>query len=285
MKKQLKQIIETYPGATVRGNEILYKGVLYPLPLVRGNKKIGRGVWHASTLAGCGVWSCYDGDGVLQVERGTCPLTCAGCYGCAGCYLFNNVKWSLMRRTRFLRNNPALYFHCVKAQIIAQRVKLLRVHATGDFLPGEAAGYIDVFKTFPHLIGWTYTKHEITGDIRKLNALINFNIVDSNIRGCGFNFGKAAYILKVYDKLQRAGRTPYVCRCGVDKNQHCDKCNGCALNTNVLFLYHGADYDPETDPDYITLKELINAQPLPGLPAINAPETGAPLLQPLPVLK
>lgn len=281
MKKQLRQLIESMPGVKVAGNNVIVNDERYPLPLVRGNKKIGRGVWHASTLAGCRVWSCYDKDGNLHLERGTCACQCAGCYGCHGCYLFNGVIWALMQRTRFLRNEPAAYFHCVKAQIIAQHVKILRVHATGDFLQGEAAGWYDVFKYAPGLIGWTYTKLPIAGDIERLNNLNNFNIVDSVIHGCGrefkYNYGRATYVLEARKRLLKQGRRVYVCRCGVDNAQHCDRCNGCALNEIVLFLYHGPDYDPETDPDYITLKDIINAQPLPGVPEI-IPATTAPAL-------
>lgn len=261
MKKALKEMIEKNESLKVFGDYVRVNGGdLYPLPLVNGNEKIGKGVWHASTLPGNEVIT-FDHNGVTYSECGTCPLTCPGCYGLTGNFRYSNVKYFLMQRTRFLKNYPALYFYVAMYQIKAENIKYIRVHATGDFIPGEAAGWKTIFESMPYLKGWTYTKVNFNDEITALDSLDNFNIVKSIVPGCGFNFGHIDYILSVYDRLQSKGETPYICRCGIDKNQHCSNCTGCSRNKYVLFIEHSTDYKADKDSLYSTIKELIEAQP------------------------
>lgn len=262
MKKNLREMIENIDQVKVLGDVVTVAGdmALYPLPLVDGNEKIGKGVWHASTLPGDEIITLKNGD----QEKGTCPLKCAGCYGLSGFYTYDSTKKALMMRTRFLKRYPEIYFRIAEAQIIAENIKLIRVHATGDFIPGEAAGWTAIFKKHPDLIGWTYTKCSLKGEVKKLDMLHNFNIVKSIIPGCGFNFGHIDYIMKIYDKLVKAGKNVHVCRCGIDRNQHCNTCKGCAINEYVLFIEHGTSYNAEKDPLYDQIKELIENQDDPG---------------------
>ena len=266
MKKALKEMINDIKGCkAVAGFDMVeIDGVFYPLPLVDGNSKIGH-VWHASTLPTDKKYHIEYNNMVID-EKGTCPLECKGCYGTKGNYNYENVLFYIAMRTRLLRKYPEIYFQVCRAQITTENIKLIRLHATGDFIENEAAGWYKIFKDMPDLIGWTYTKCKKTGDIKRLNNLNNFNIVDSIIPGCGFNFGHIDYILNVYEKLKKAGKDVYICRCGIDKNQHCEKCGGCALNKYVLFIEHSTGYKAEKDPLYNTIKAIIEAQPLPPLP-------------------
>lgn len=274
MKKSLKEAIARETGLKVYGDWIMIDGDLYVLPLVDGNDKIGKGVWHASTLAGSEMVT-FEYNDVIYSEKGTCPMTCkneAGdiaCYGLTGCYNYSSTKFYLMKRTQLLRKYPEIYFKLARLQIIHENVKLLRLHATGDFIPGEAAGWHEIFKDMPGLKGWTYTKCRWTADIRKLDNLNNFNIVRSIIPGCGYNFGHIGYILKVYYKLKKAGEKVYICRCGIDKNQHCVNCAGCSENKYVLFIEHSTKYKAMLDSLYETIKAIIEAQPKPILNIIN----------------
>ena len=263
MKKALKNLIESRTGLKCFGDlvRIDADGELYPLPLVQGNAKIGASVWHASTLPTADIVAC-EHDNIKYEMRGTCPTTCAGCYGTKGNYNFNDIKYILMRRTALLRLYAEIYFFLALCQIKAENIIYIRVHATGDFIENEAAGWYKIFKAMPYLKGWTYTKCKIAGDIKRLNDLKNFNIVNSNIKGCGFNFGHIDYILKVYNKLVKKGITPYICRCGIDAGQHCSNCTGCSKNKYVLFIEHSTEYKAHKDPLYNTIKELIERQPL-----------------------
>lgn len=258
MKKSLKEKIEKIDGVKVIGNLIAIDGdmVLYPLPMVDGNEKIGKGVWHGSTLPGNEMITLKNGD----QEKGTCPIKCPGCYALSGNYCYDDIKAVLMQRTRLLRKYPEIYFKLVEAQIEAENIKLIRVHASGDFIPGEAMGWYRVFKNHPSVIGWTYTKVDIKGEVKKLDSLHNFNIVKSIIPGCGFNYGHIDYILKTYSKLKAKGESVYICRCGIDRNQHCKDCTGCALNKYVLFIEHGTSYKAVKDPLYNVIYDLIESQ-------------------------
>lgn len=259
MKKELKKSIESL-GLKTYGEAIMIDGTLYPLPLVEGNDKIGN-VWHASTLPTDKTFNIELGGENVSV-CGTCPTHCEGCYGTKGNYQrFPAIYQLLGLRTLFLKKYPDIYFKVAVFQIIAENIQLIRLHATGDFIRGEASGWYNIFKALPNVKGWTYTKCKFTKEIKALDSLDNFNIVKSIIKGCGFNFGHIDYLLKTYNRLTDEGKKPYICRCGIDKTQHCDNCKGCASNEYVLFIEHSTEYKAEKDPLYETIKAIIESQP------------------------
>ena len=111
------------------------------------------------------------------------------------------------------------------------------------------------------LVFWqTYTKsygHGFDNELNALNALENVNIVKSIVPGCGFNFGHCNYILDTYYKLISEGEKPFICRCGIDKNQHCNNCTKCSTCKYVLFIEHSTEYKAEKDPCFETIKKVI----------------------------
>lgn len=247
-------------GFKVYGSFVMIDDVLYPLPLVQGNDKLGRVVWHSSTAPTCETITATFNN-VTVSEPGTCPTSCRGCYGTKGHFQHDNVKYYLIMRTKLLRNYPDIYFQLVRIQIENENIQKLRIHAVGDFIPGEAAGFMAVLKDYPHVKAWTYTKVENSDEIKALDMLPNCNVVKSIIPGCGFNFGHVAYIAAVYYRLKRAGESVYICRCGIDPDQHCSDCNGCSSHKYVLFLEHSTGYNAKTDYGYKKIIDLINGQP------------------------
>lgn len=259
MKKEMKNAIEAL-GYKVYGNYVMVDEILYPLPLVFGNDKIGD-VHQSSTLPTSGEIVSRDKDGNETTEKGTCPMTCPGCYGTCGFYRFNSTKYILTMRTRLLRRHPKAYFELVKIQCKYENVHKLRIHVTGDFIEGEADGFRQVLAEFPGIISWTYTKNEGRDDIERLNEMPNCNVVKSVLpNGHGLNYGTVAHVASNYYYLKREGKSVYICRCGIDPNQHCDDCTGCTDHEYVLFLEHSTGYDPTTDYGYDKLVELINNQ-------------------------
>lgn len=260
-KADMKKAIESSFGVKFFGNLIRTKdGILYPLPLVQGNTKLGKKVWHASTLPTCENISATDADGNVLTEKGTCPMTCRGCYGTTNNYKYNSTKYWLIMRTRLLRKYPDLYFGLMEFQLFHEDIEKLRIHATGDFIKGEAKRYARVLKHFPNVKAWTYTKCPIEGDIKALDEMPNCNVVKSIISGCGFNYGHNAYIASVFYRLKRMNKSVYICRCGIDKEQHCSDCNGCSEHEYVLFIEHSTKYNPKKDYGYEKLKWLIEHQ-------------------------
>ena len=103
-------------------------------------------------------------------------------------------------------------------------------------------------------------------DVESWNAfddIENAHIVPSIVKGNGFNFGHCDYIIFLYEFLKEMGEDVYICRCGIDKEQHCVNCNSCMTRKYVLFLEHSTEYKPEKDPLYPVFCALVNSQPLP----------------------
>ena len=233
-------------------------GMINPL-LVNGNAKLGKGVWTFSTLPTNEVFNVNIG-GTDYAIQGTCPCHCKGCYATAGFYNMPSVLQANAVKTILARDYMQFVENAIKAQIEADNIKFLRIHASGDFFSAEyIAMWRRIAETCTDCIFWTYTKNSEA--VNMFDGLSNANIVKSVIRGYGFNFGHCDYILRVYEALKAEGKSVYICRCGIDKNQHCTNCKGCSKNDYVLFVEHSTEYKAEEDPLYETLKAIIEAQP------------------------
>lgn len=233
-------------------------GWIRPL-LINGNSKLGDGVFTFSTLAGTREYT-FEHDGKEFRACGTCPCDCKGCYAQTGFFTTPDVIASNGRKTILARDYPQFVESAIIAQIEAEGVKLLRVHASGDFFSAE---YVNLWRAVrlacPSVQYWTYTKY---GDAESaFDDLDGFNVVKSKIRGIGVNFGHCDYVMRAYETLRASGANVHICRCGIDKNQHCNNCKGCANNDYVLFVEHSTDYVAEEDASFPALRDIIDAQP------------------------
>lgn len=240
-------------------------GWIKPL-LINGNDKLGRGVWTFSTLPTNLAYSVtiptpgYGGSIELSI-RGTCPIACEKCYARRGRYTFQNVIQANARKTYLARFDLDFMTRAILAQIKADRITICRIHAAGDF---DSAAYIDAWKNIvtecAGTVFWTYTKNSDAESA--FSGIANINVVKSVIPGYGFNFGHCDYIIRVYNALRAAGKRVYICRCGIDKKQHCTNCHGCVNNEIVLFIEHSTEYNAKKDPMFETLKAIIESQDL-----------------------
>lgn len=232
-------------------------GFINPL-LIDGNSKLGKGVYTFSTLPGTIVYH-ININGKEYETIGTCPCNCIGCYAQTGFYNMPSVKQSNFIKTYLVRKYPEFVKNAIIAQIEAENIKLFRIHASGDFFGIEYINlWREVVKACENTVFWTYTKNALAESA--FLEFDNINIVKSIIPGVGFNFGKCAYILKAYKALKESGKSVYICRCGIDKNQHCTNCKGCSKNDYVLFIEHSTDYKAEADPAFDELKSIIESQ-------------------------
>lgn len=226
--------------------------------LVNGNEKLGKGVWTFSTLAGNKLYR-FSFEGVEYTELGTCGCSCPGCYAQTGCFRFSSVIRSLGIKTMLARFNRDFLRRAILAQIEADHVETLRIHAAGDFF---SAGYIamwhDIIESTPAVKYWSYTKYAPAE--HAFDDLPNMNMVPSLIPGAGMNYGRCNYVLQQVQRLQAQGEKVHVCRCGIDAGQHCAGCKGCSENKYVLFIEHSTAYRAEEDPDFIPLRQLIEMQ-------------------------
>ena len=232
-------------------------GWIRPL-LCNGNSKLGKSVFTWSTLPTNNSYHVAI-DGEHYDISGTCPCHCSGCYATHGCYCFPSVIASLAKKTVLAQQFMDFVERAIMAQIEADNIQLLRIHASGDFFSVE---YVEMWKrivrAFPSCLFWTYTK--FAPAVGCFDGFANANCVKSVIDCVGLNFGKCDYILKAYQYLLSLGKSVWICKCGVDANQHCVNCTGCAKHEYVLFLEHSTSYKPEEDASFPKFSEVVNAQ-------------------------
>ena len=259
VKRISKVAIYARHGIEYRNGKIKSPIYGWVAPLaVKGNKKIGK-VYHFSTLPTNDEFI-VEINGKVEKVQGTCNGKCDNCYACTGNYRFSSVRRALAIRTILARLFPDFVKSALMAQIEADKISLFRIHASGDFFSAE---YVEMWKeiasAYPACKFWTYTKNKKAESA--FDSIPNANIVRSILPCGGFNFGKAGEMLKAYDELKTAGESVYICKCGIDKNQHCDTCKGCSSHKYVLFLLHGdPTYKPESDPDFPKFVAVVSAQ-------------------------
>ena len=245
--------------------------------LKNGNDKLGKGCWNFSTLptdqpvvVNMGTKNSPD----VQTFQGTCSCTCydeegnLACYACNGRCAMDCCRKCWARHTTLARKYMDFLERAITAQIIADKIVICRIHVSGDFFSDEyAAMWRRIALNSPSTCFWTYTK------VMKVETAFedvpNLNVVKSLIPGHGFNFGTCGYLISLYEALREKGEDVYICRCGIDPNQHCTKCNSCYSKTYVLFLEHGTKYEPEKDPLFPAFVALVESQekPVPILAA------------------
>lgn len=195
-----------------------------------------------------------------SMNQTTCPCHCKGCYGDNGCYHFPSVKKSLANNTTLAREYLDFVERAIRAQLetFADGTEI-RIHALGDFFSAE---YLEMWRgivrDYPQHVFWTYTKVQAFEDA--FNEYPNANIVKSIVKGFGFNFGHCDYVIDMYKALKAVGANVHICRCGIDKNQHCAGCHKCSECEYVLFVEHSTEYVATDDPRYAELVELVELQ-------------------------
>lgn len=263
MKQSKAAIYEQYGiKYDTKTNKIYHNvlGWIRPL-LINGNDKLGRGVYTYSMLPTNKMYIVSFGPFTDKHIKGACPCHCTGCYATKGRYTFQNVIQANARKTWLSRFDLDFMTRAIIAQINADRITICRIHASGDF---DSSAYIDAWKQIvtacQETIFWTYTKNAAAE--KAFYGISNINVVKSIVPGYGFNFGHCDYIIRVYNALKAIGKSVYICRCGIDKKQHCTNCRGCSKNEIVLFIEHSTEYKAEKDPMFETLKAIIESQDL-----------------------
>lgn len=242
-----KKEIYAKHGIIYVNGKILYHGRAICELLKEGNTKTGKKVF---------TWSMTPG------TSGTCVCDCKGCYAKTGRYNGKTVKESLKLNTEIVNNDIDFFYHAISAQLEIIGSGEIRIHAAGDFNtnnPNEyATTWHKIVSENKNFLFWTYTKMKEFETL--FDGLENGNIVKSVINGIGYNFGHCDYIINTYKMLKNHGCNVYICRCGIDKEQHCENCKHCATTDFVLFIEHSTEYKAEKDPLYNEIVALINSQ-------------------------
>lgn len=256
-----KKAVYKAHGIEFKAGKILSIIGWIPELLKTGNTKTGEEVMTFSLLPGtCDYTETVNGQEIT--ERGTCKCICKGCYAMTGFFKMHNVVRSLLINTYLVNNDIEFVYHAIAAQLEYSQCKELRIHASGDFNTKHPDDYSNMWHNialqFHTVLMWTYTK------IEKYESLFddvpNANIVKSIIPHIGLNFGHIDYILYAYETLKKAGKKVYICKCGIDENQHCAGCKICSTYDYVLFVEHSTEYDAFSDPLFPELVKVVNAQ-------------------------
>lgn len=229
--------------------------------LKEGNDKTGKLVYTFSLLPGTGLFE-IDVNGKAFSVTGTCVCDCIGCYAKTGHYVQYSALRSMVINTYLVNNYIDFVRECIAAQLEYIGRGEIRIHAAGDFNTADPECYANMWytiaKNYNSFRFWTYTK------IKRFETLFddikNANIVKSIIPNIGINYGHCDYIINAYYTLRDLGIPVYICKCGIDKDQHCEKCGVCATYKYVLFVEHSTEYKAELDPLFPALVDIINNQ-------------------------
>lgn len=232
-------------------------GLKMPEPLTHGNTKTGP-VWTWSTLPGNGVFNTSYGP-----VCGTCKCNCPGCYAQAGFYNYKSTRDALAVRTLTSEAFPVWILEAITAQLeyIEQTSPdpvRVRISAAGDVTDTMAPVWSEIVRRFPAVTFWTYTKNDTFA--HAFDDVDNANIVDSIIPGFGLNYGPIEHVLRAYVHIVDNGGAPYICRCGIDPEQHCNNCAGCSEHKHVLFIEHSTSYKAAADPLFPFAVDIVNRQ-------------------------
>lgn len=238
------------------------------------NTKIGK----------AGTWSMHHGNEILKIDdapkavkavmrtacvdsvKGSCPCHCDGCYCDSGNYNYGTVKASNIRKLLIAKLYTDFMVCAINAQIKADNIEQLRIHASGDFFNAEYINaWVRIASENPNVTFWTYTKNDTA--LEAFKTVPNVSIVPS-ITPMGINFGTCSELLEMHSALTAMGYRVHICACGTEFEKHCADCKtGCkAIGTEcdfVLFIKHSTrDYkagkkDPEA---FEAVKAIIKAQ-------------------------
>lgn len=243
-------------------------GWIRPL-LVNGNAKIGRGAYHYSILPTNRDYNITINGKEWKV-KGSCLCTCLNkngkiaCYAAHGNYNYKSVLKSLAIKTILSYEYLDFIYRAIMAQIKADNIKLVRIHAAGDFFSIEyAETWKQIIKAYPGVTFWTYTKNRECEHV--FDGLDNGNIVKSFLPNGTMNFGHCDHIMNMYRVLKASGKKVHICFCGIEEYanipvKHCTDCHSCAECDYVLFIEHSTEYKAHLDPLFPDLVKMILAQ-------------------------
>ena len=229
--------------------------------LKEGNTKTGKAVYTFSILPGTHVFE-LEINGYEYRIKGSCICDCIGCYAKTGHFTKDGTIRSMSINTYLVNHYPQFVYDCISAQLECIGRGEIRIHAAGDFNTENPDEYAGLWKRIaeenPAFRFWTYTK--VSRFEGLFDGMKNANIVKSVIPGIGFNFGTCEYIINAYYTLKELGQPVYICKCGIDPNQHCERCGVCTAYKYVLFVEHSTAYKAEKDPLFPKLCEIVMNQ-------------------------
>lgn len=210
------------------------------ISLVKGNSKLGKGVYAFNLLPGDEPLSTKD-KGQLTNVSGTCTGCCDGCknfcYAVADARRYHNTCIpSLAKNTLIVRNDLDGVFEQIKEQVIKKKAKVLRYHSSGEIISyAYLLQMVKLAKELPDIKFYFYTKRFAFVDryIYKFNKFPDNlipNISEWNGNTEGYNLRGLNRF--VYDdgsnpELAKVVHCPAVNKEGRKTGVTCDQCGRC----------------------------------------------------------
>ena len=210
------------------------------ISLVKGNSKLGKGVYVFNLLPGSAPISTKE-KGQLTNVHGTCGGCCDGCED--ACYAIKDTRRyhntcipSLAKNTLIMRNNRDGGFAQIKEELIKKKVQVLRWHSSGEIEDYDYLLHmVRLAVELPSVQFYFYTKRfgfveryiEENGAFPS-NLICNISEWNGNTRG----FNLAGLNVFTYDDstdeiLKNVPHCPAVDRNGHKTGINCDQCRRC----------------------------------------------------------
>jgi hypothetical protein len=219
--------------------EINYDSTM-KISLVKGNSKLGKGVYAFNLLPGDAPLSTKD-KGQLTNVRGTCGGCCDGCEN--ACYAVNDARRyhntcipSLGKNTVIMRHSLDDGFSQIKDELISKKVQVLRWHSSGEIFSYDYLLHmVRLANELPHVKFYFYTKRfafveRYLGEYGQFPVNLVCNI--SEWKGNTVGFKLDGLNVFTYDdgtdeSLKSVPHCPAVDKHGHKTGINCDQCGRC----------------------------------------------------------
>lgn len=229
--------------------------VLYPMAyeegmkisLVKGNSKLGKGVYAFNLLPGAEPLSTKT-KGKLTDIRGTCGGCCDGCenycYAVRDAKLYHNtVIPSVAKNTLIMRNDMDGCFKQLKEQLVSKKANILRYHSSGEIETYDQLLHMVRLATeMPQVKFYFYTKRfNILENYLKRNDKLPDNLVANVSEWKGNTKGYKLDGLNVFmyddgtdQRMKSIVHCPAVDAKGHKTGVTCSQCGRCFSNNAGL---------------------------------------------------
>ena len=210
------------------------------ISLVKGNSKLGKGVYAFNTLPGDKPLSTKD-KGQLTNVSGTCAGCCDECE--KYCYAVNDARRyhhtcipSLGKNTVIMQNNMNEAFNQIKEELINKKANVLRWHSSGEIINYDyLLNMVKLAKELPSVKFYFYTKR--FGFVEKYlnehkafpsNLICNISEWNGNTKGYKLDgLNKFIYDDGTDDAIKDLVHCPAVDKKGHKTGVTCDQCKRC----------------------------------------------------------
>lgn len=208
--------------------------------LVKGNSKLGKGVYSYNLLPGDKPLSTKD-KGQLTNVRGTCGGCCDGCEEL--CYAVKDARRyhntcipSLGKNTVIMRHNMDDGFSQIKEELIKKKAKVLRWHSSGEIMNyNYLLHMVKIAVELPDVKFYFYTKRfeliekylDECGDLPD-NLICNISEWKGNTEGYNLEgLNKFVYDDGTDPEMEKLVHCPAVNKKGRKTGITCDQCKRC----------------------------------------------------------